>query len=194
MFRCATLAKIVAQKVVKPFIAWFLKVTCKQNKMMKLLQKKSSSIYPVFFLLIAKSVVAKNEEEYCADSFKTNGFPQSLSPPLCQMKLQWSCFPTLHFNIFFKKPISRLAESLSNKKLLRNARILKTLLQKRKIDFATIIKKNVWGNLWHSSEITFPTIREKLLRMSCNCLKQSKKSKLCFRLQLFLRFQASNIS
>ena len=103
-------------------------------------------------------------------------------------------FSNSPFQHFFRKPISRLAESLSNKKLLRIARILKTLLQKRKIDFATIIKKNVWGNLWHSSEITFPTKRKKLLRMSCNYFKQSNKSKLCFRLQLFLRFQASNIS
>ena len=50
--------------------------------------KKKFFHLPIFFLLIAKSVVAKNEEEKCADSFKTNGFPQSLSPPLCQMKLQ----------------------------------------------------------------------------------------------------------
>ena len=162
--------------------------------MMKLLQKKSSSVYPNLFLLIAKSVVAKNEEEYCADSFKTNDFSQKLSLPLSQMKLQWSCFPTLHFNIFFTKLFSLIAESLSNKKLLRIAGILMRMLQKEKIDFATIIQKNLWRSLSHNREVTFPTKRKNLLRTSCNCLKQSNKSNLFFRLQVFLRLQASNIS
>ena len=101
------------------------KLLANKTKWWNCCKKKVLPFTQFFVLLIAKSVVAKNEEEYCADSFKTNGFPQSLSPPLCQTKLQWSCFPTLHFNIFFKKPISRLAESLSNKKLLRIARIFK---------------------------------------------------------------------
>ena len=86
--------------------------------MMKLLQKKSSSVYPNLFLLIAKSVVAKNEEEYCADSFKTNDFSQKLSLPLSQMKLQWSCFPTLHFNIFFTKLILLLAQKSFQQKVV----------------------------------------------------------------------------
>ena len=161
--------------------------------MMKLLQKKSSSVYPNLFLLIAKSVVAKNEEEYCADSFKTNDFPQELSLPLSHMKLQWSCFPTLHFNIFFTKLFSLIAESLSNKKLLRIAGILMRMLQKEKINFATIIQKNLWRSLSYNREVTFPTKRKNLLRTSCNCLKQSNKSKLFFRLQVFLRIQGSNV-
>ena len=48
-FCFAALAKIVARKVVKALIACFLKDTCKGNEMMKLLQKKSSSVYPNLF-------------------------------------------------------------------------------------------------------------------------------------------------
>ena len=88
MFCFAALAKIVARKFAKALIACCLKVTCKQDEVIKLLQKKSSSVYPNLFVLLAESVVAKNEEEYCADSFKTKGFPQKLSLPLSHMKLQ----------------------------------------------------------------------------------------------------------
>ena len=51
-------------------------------------KKKVLPFTQIFFLLIAKSVVAKIEEEYCADSFKTNDFPQKLSLSLSHMKLQ----------------------------------------------------------------------------------------------------------
>ena len=51
-------------------------------------KKKFFRLPKIFCVLIAESVVAKNEEEYCADSFKTNDFPQKLSLPLSHMKLQ----------------------------------------------------------------------------------------------------------
>ena len=54
----------------------------------EIVAKKSSSVYPNVFVLTAKNIVAQNEEEYCADSFKTKGFPQKLSLPLSHMKLQ----------------------------------------------------------------------------------------------------------
>ena len=88
MFCFAALAKIVARKFAKALIACCLKVTCKQDEVIKLLQKKVLQFTQIFFVLLAESVVAKNEEEYCADSFKTNGFPQKLSLPLSHMKLQ----------------------------------------------------------------------------------------------------------
>ena len=56
------LAKIVARKVVKPILAWFLNVTCKQSEKMKYVAKKSSCIYPFFFLLKAKSFVAQKKK------------------------------------------------------------------------------------------------------------------------------------
>ena len=88
MFCFAALAKIVARKFAKALIACCLKVTCKQDEVIKLLQKKVLQLTQIFFVLLAESVVAKNEEEYCADSFKPKGFPQKLSLPLSHMKLQ----------------------------------------------------------------------------------------------------------
>ena len=73
-------------------------------------------------MLLAESVVAKNEEEYCADSFKTKGFPQKLSLPLSHMKLQSSCFPTLHFNIFFTKVLWLLAQKSFQQKVVANSK------------------------------------------------------------------------
>ena len=78
----------------------FSKILAKETKWWNCCKKKVLPFTQIFFLLIAKSVVAKIEEEYCADSFKTNDFPQKLSLSLSHMKLQWSCFPTLDFNIF----------------------------------------------------------------------------------------------
>ena len=54
----------------------------------EIVAKKVLPFTQIFFLLIAKSVVAKNEEEYYADSFKRNEFSQKLSLLLSHMKLQ----------------------------------------------------------------------------------------------------------
>ena len=138
MFRFALLAKIVARKVVKPILACFLNITCKQSEKMKNVAKKSSCIYPFFFLLKAKSFVAQ-KKKYMKQILSNQA---AFRKVFLLLRVEWSSnqlFFDSSFQHFFLKINLAFSRKFLQQRLSTKRRIFFCCSQKRKTLFATKI-------------------------------------------------------
>ena len=101
---------------------------------MKYVAKKSSCIYPFFFLLNAKTFVAKKKEVYEANSFKPTCFPQSLSPSSCRMKLKSVVF-RLPISTFFSENQSCVQQKVFATKIINKTENIFLLLAEKEGSF-----------------------------------------------------------
>ena len=139
MFRFALLAKIVARKVVKPILACFLNITCKQSEKMKNVAKKSSCIYPFFFFLLkAKSFVAQ-KKKYMKQILSNQ---PAFRKVFLLLRVEWSwnqLFLDSPFQHFFLKINLAFSRKFLQQRLSTKRRIFFCCWQKRKAFFATKI-------------------------------------------------------
>ena len=147
MFRFALLAKIVARKVVKPILACFLNITCKQSEKMKYVAKKSSCIYPFFFSAKSEKFCCSKKEVYEANSFKPTCFSQSLSPSSCRMKLQSVVF-RLFISTFFSENQSCIQQKVFATKIINKTKNIFLLFAEKEDSFCN---KNLKRRLTKSS-------------------------------------------
>ena len=109
--------------------------------MLKHFAKKSSSIYPFFFSAKREKFCCLNQRRILRKFFQTKQpFAKSFSF-FVSNEAPMSCFLTLHFNIFFRKWILHLAESLCNKEKQQHAEYLFAVSRKRKLILQQNLKR-----------------------------------------------------
>ena len=90
-------------------------------------------LYPIFFSAKREKFCCLNQRRILRKFFQTKQpFAKSFSF-FVSNEAPMSCFLTLHFNIFFRKWILHLAESLCNKEKQQHAEYLFAVSRKRKL-------------------------------------------------------------
>ena len=115
--------------------------------MLKHFAKKKFFHLPIFFSAKREKFCCLNQRRILRKFFQTKQpFAKSFSF-FVSNEAPMSCFLTLHFNIFFRKWILHLAESLCNKEKQQHAEYLFAVSRKRKL----ILQQNLKRTLRKSS-------------------------------------------